>query len=132
MAEQQKAQLDKALPFLIFFVTGVVFLPVFNWLLNQTVAHEQLLHAFLVFLLSGALLIYERRISIKVVYRFSDTSQNLLIFSYAVLVAAIFSKISLVLLIALSLSLASLLIFIFGKEQRRLIFSSIGAFTLFS
>jgi exosortase/archaeosortase family protein len=116
----------------IYVVTGIVFLPVINWLLKQTITHEQLLHSFLVFLLSGALLIYERRIAIRTVYQFSSTAQNLLIFSFAALVIAIFTKISLIVLVALCLSLTSLLLFVFGHGQRRLIFSSIGAFGLFS
>ncbi len=123
---------EKTLPFLIFLVTGIVFFPVINWLLSQTITHEQLLHAFLVFLLSGALLVYERNISIKFVWRFSDTSQNLLIFSYALLVLAIFTHINLIILASLCLSLGSILWFMFGKEQKRLIVSSLGAFALFS
>jgi exosortase/archaeosortase family protein len=132
MEDTKPDSLDRALPFLIFAVTGIVFLPAVNWLLQQTVAHEQLLHAFLVFLLSGALLVYERRITIRPVYQFSNTSQTLLIFSYAALVAAIFSKINLIVLVALCLSLTSLLLFVFGTQRRRLIFSSIAAFGLFS
>jgi len=123
---------EKALPFLIFLITGIVFFPVINWLTGQTVAHEQLLHAFLVFLLTGALLVYERRISIRLAYRFSDTVQNLLIFSYAVLVLAIFTRINLVVLAALCLSVTSFLLFLFGKEHQRLIFSGIGAFAIFT
>ena len=132
MNESRQSQFAGAIPFLIFIVTGVVFFPVIHWLLGQTIAHEQLLHAFLVFLLSGTLLIYERRISIRMVYQFSDTSQNLLIFSYALLVLAIFTRLNLIILASLCLSLASLLVFIFGNSQRRIIFSSIGAFAMFT
>ena len=107
--------LEKSVPFLIFAVTGFVFFPVINWLLQQTVVHEQLLHAFLVFLLSGALLIYERRISINFVYRFSDTSQNILILAYALLVLAIFTKFNLIVLASLCLVAGSFLLFIFGR-----------------
>lgn len=132
MEQQHKSLFDRILPFLIFGITGLVFLPVINWLTRQTFAHEQLLHAFLVFVLTGALLVYERRISVKPVCDFSDSSQNILILSYAVLVAAIFTRINLVLLAALCLSLVSLLFFIFGEGKRRLILSSIGAFAIFT
>jgi exosortase/archaeosortase family protein len=132
MNEQRQTLLERSVPYLIFLVTGVVFLPVINWLLGQTIAHEQLLHAFLVFLLSGSLLVYERHISIRLRFEFSDSSQNLLILSYALLVLAIFTHLNLVILASLSLSLASLLLFVFGREQRRLIYSSIGAFALFA
>ncbi|NDV62401.1 exosortase/archaeosortase family protein [Puniceicoccales bacterium CK1056] len=132
MESRFNTSFDKIIPFFIFMVTGLVFLPVINWLTEQTFAHEQLLHAFLVFVLTGALLVYERRIGIRPVFEFSDTAQNVLILSYALLVAAIFSRINLVLLAALSLSLLSLLLFIFGNDKRRLILSSIGAFTIFT
>jgi exosortase/archaeosortase family protein len=132
MEKKSSLSLDKAIPFLIFAVTGIVFLPVINWLTEQTFAHEQLLHAFLVFVLTGSLLVYERRISIKPVWAFTDTSQNVLILSYALLVLAIFTRFHLIILAALSLSLVSLLLFVFGSGKRRLILSSIGAFTLFT
>lgn len=123
---------EKLMPFLIFLVTGIVFLPVINWLLSATIAHEQLLHAFLVFLLSGTLLVYERHIAISFEWRFSETSQYLLIISYALLVVAIFTKFNLIILASLCLSLGSFLWFMFGKGQSRLIISGLGAFALFS
>lgn len=132
METSRQSFLDRAVPFFIFGVTFIVFLPVINWLLGQTVTHEQLLHGLLVFILTGALLVYERRISIRPVFRFSDTSQNILILSYALLVLAIFTRLNLVILAALCLSLVSLLLFIFGKQRRRLIFSSIAAFAVFT
>lgn len=123
---------DKGIPFAIFAITGLVFLPVINWLLGQTAAHEQLLHAFLVFVMTGSLLVYERRIDVRPVFRFSDTSQNLLILSYALLVLAIFTRLNMVILGALALALLSLLFFVFGSQRRRLILSSTGAFVVFT
>ena len=132
MTSPRQRFLDRATPVLIFVVTGLVFLPVINWLLGQTVAHDQLLHAFLVFLLTGALLVYERRITIRPQLEFSARSQNLLILSYAVLVVAIFTKLSLVVLLALSLSIAALLLYLFGSSQKRFLFSAVGAFVVFT
>jgi exosortase/archaeosortase family protein len=132
MHKQVLESSEKFLPFLIFLVTGIVFFPVIHWLLNQTVTHEQLLHAFLVFLLSCALLIYERRISISFSWEFTDTSQNLLIFSYALLVLAIFTHFNLIILASLSLSLGSFLWFMLGNNYKKLIVSGLCAFALFS
>lgn len=132
MKVQRQITFDRLIPFLIFGVTALVFLPVVNWLLDQTVTHDQLLHGFLVFVLSGSLLVYERRISVRPVWQFSDTSQNLLIFSYALLVIAIFSRLNLIILASLCLSIAAFLLFVFGSERRRLIFSSVGAFAIFT
>lgn len=132
MEQNPSTRFDKTVPFLIFGITGIVFFPVINWLTQQTFAHEQLLHGFLVFVLTGALLVYERRISVRPVYAFTDTSQNILILAYALLVLAIFTRIQLIILASLSLCLVSLLLFVFGSAKRRLILSSIGAFTLFT
>ena len=124
--------LDQVIPLLVFGITGLVFFPVIHWLTARTVANEQLLHGFLVFLLTGALLIHERRISIRPALSFSTTSQNVLIFSYILLALAIFSRLNLIILAALCLSLVAFLLFFFGEEKKRLIVSSVGAFALFS
>jgi len=123
---------DKAVPFVVFAVTGLVFLPVFTWLLGQTSTHEQLLHAFLVFILTGGLIIYERRIKVRPVWRFNDTVQNLLIASYALMVVSILTRLDLVVLASLSFSIAAFLYFVLGAERRRIIFSSVGAFAIFT
>ncbi len=123
---------EKILPFVVYGATGVVFLPVMGWLLRQTVTHNQLLNAFLVFLLTGALMVYERRISLRLKWSFGDLSQNLLVLAYAVLAVAVWSKVNLAILAALSLSMASLLLFVFGREQQRLVLSATGAFALFT
>ncbi|MEX0322454.1 MAG: archaeosortase/exosortase family protein [Puniceicoccaceae bacterium] len=132
MKEKTSSRLDQLVPGLVFAITGIVFLPVINWLLHQTIAHEQLLHSCLVFLLSMSLLVYEQRIRFKPVLDFGPGSQNLLIVSYAVLVVAVFTKFSLIILVALALSLAAFMFYLFGKEQKRLIISAIAAFALFS
>jgi len=124
--------LDQALPLVVFGMTGLVFFPVIHWLTARTIANEQLLHAFLVFLLTGALLIHERRISIRPVLSFGTTSQNVLIVSYILLAVAIFSRLNLIILAALCLGFVAFLLFFFGEEKKRLIYSSVGAFALFT
>ncbi len=123
---------EQALPLFVFGMTGLVFFPVIGWLTARTVANEQLLHAFLVFLLTGALLIHERRISIRPALSFNTTSQNVLISSYIVLALAIVFRLNLIILAALCLSLVAFLIFVFGEERKRLVYSSVGAFALFT
>lgn len=132
MTPNTNTRFDQYIPVLVFAITGFVFLPVINWLLSQTIAHEQLLHSFLVFMLSLSLVVFEQRIRFKPVFRFGDVSQKLLIASYAVLVVAIFTKFSLIILVSLCLSLAAFLIYMLGKEQKRLLISGISAFALFS
>lgn len=129
--EQQRA-FDRYIPYIVYAVTGLTFLPVINWILAQTIAHEQLLHAFLVFLLTGGLLIFERRIGLKPVCRFSDTALNLLVASYVILGLAIVTRQNLAVLAALSLSLASFMVFFLGDGRKRLVFSSVAAFAVFT
>ncbi len=124
--------LDRALPFLVFGITGFVFFPVIHWLLRQTVAHEQLLHAFLVFVLTAGLLALGGRGKVRLVYQFSTTSQNLLLLSYALLAAAVFTRASLVVLAALCLSLAAFGLFLLGHDRRRIVFASVGALAFFA
>jgi exosortase/archaeosortase family protein len=123
---------DRFIPLGIYGITLLVFYPVIAWLLQQTVAQDQLMHGFLVMLFTVALLTLYRRIKITPVLRFTDTAQNLLIMAYAVLVAAIFTKNSLIILASLCLTAASLLYFVFGRENRRLILTSVAAFALFT
>lgn len=132
MGGKPQTRSDHILAILVFGITGIVFFPVINWLLSQTIAHEQLLHSCLVFLLTMAILVFEQGIRFKPVFTFNTSSQNLLIASFAVLLVAVFTKFSFIILAALSLSLASFLIYLFGKDQRRLIVSGIGAFALFT
>lgn len=129
--EQQRA-FDRYIPYIVYAVTGLTFLPVINWILAQTIAHEQLLHAFLVFLLTGGLLVFERRIGLKPVCRFSDTALNLLVASYVILGLAIVTRQNLAVLAALSLSLASFMVFFLGDGRKRLVFSSVAAFAVFT
>ena len=117
---------------MVFILTGVIFFPTIHWLLGQTIAHEQLLHAFLVFLLTGALLILERRIPIKAVFEFDDTAQNTLICSYVLMVIALFTRINLIILLSLAVALTSFFLFAFGHSQKRLILSGTIAFSLYS
>ncbi len=127
-----KLDSERVLPILIFVISGLVFLPVLDWLTRQTFAHEQLLNAFIVLVITVGLLVYEKHISLKPVFRFTDTVQLLLVVSYALLVLAIFTRLNLIILASLSLCLASLLLYLFGHEQKRLVWSSLVAFTLFA
>jgi len=132
MPEVPSARFDKVLALTIFTASGLVFLPTIHWLTAQTIANEQLLHAFIVFAFTGFLIVLEKGISFRPVLRFSRLSQNLLIASYALLLLAVFSRFNLAVLGALSLCLVAFLLFLFGSERQRLIFASVGAFCLFT
>jgi exosortase/archaeosortase family protein len=59
-------------------------------------------------------------------------AQAFLVGAYALLILAIFLKLSTLILLSLSLVLTSFLIWLFGSKRSRLIFSVMGAFTFFS
>jgi exosortase/archaeosortase family protein len=132
MPSRRQALFDKALPFFIFGITAVIFLPLINWLLGQTVAHEQLLHAFLVLLLTGGLLVYERHITLRLAFAFPASVQNTLLLSYALLILAVLTRFNLVVLAAFCLALTAFLLFLFGEDQRRLAYSGMATFAIFT
>lgn len=124
--------LDRWLPAAVYASTALAFLPVLAWLADRATNQDQLLHGFLVFLFTGALLAVQRHLSLSPVLRFTDGCLYLLLAAYASLAAAVFSPANLLILPALSLFLASLLLYLLGQEQRRFIVSSIIAFTVFT
>ena len=123
---------DRWLPGLVYLATALVFLPVLHWLASRAAAQEQLLHAFLVFLFTGALLAIQRQLDLRPVLRFTDTCLYLLLGSYGLLAVAALTKINLTVLAALCLFLASFLLFLLGDGKRRFIYSSVAAFALFT
>lgn len=112
-------------------VTLLVYLPVINWLFDQTTAHDQLLHAFVVLVFSGALITIERGLKLSFYGKMDSRSQNLLIASYGLLVIAVFTNSSLIILLSLSVSLGAFLWFLIGPVHARFILSGLIAFSLF-
>ena len=123
---------DRWLPGLVYLATALVFLPVLHWLASRAAAQEQLLHAFLVFLFTGALLAIQRQLDLRPILRFTDSCLYLLLGAYGLLALAALTKINLIVLAALCLFLASFLLFLLGGEKRRFIYSSVAAFALFT
>lgn len=122
---------ERKLSYLVFIVTGIVFFPVISWLLDRTIAHDQLLHAFIVLIFSGALIIFEGGIKLSYHGRLDSWSQNLLIASYLLLVIAVFTHNGLIILLSLSLGLGSFFWFLIGPAHGRFVFSGLAAFSLF-
>lgn len=127
-----QALLDsRAFAIAIFGITGLIFMPVLAWLARHTAAHEQLLHAFMVYLFTGFLLVMQGRIALRPEWDFSTRSQNLLLAGYATLLLAILIGIPVLTLLALIVCLAALLLWIFGQQQQRLVLSTTIAFGAF-
>jgi exosortase/archaeosortase family protein len=122
---------DRWVLLLVFGSSALIFLPLSVWLVEYTLSHDQLLHAFLVLGFTGALLIIHRRLSLKPVWVFGRLSQNLLIVAYVLLFAAWFSHNPFVFLLAYCIAITSVLIFVFGESKARVVGSIMAAFTLF-
>jgi len=128
----QFSKRDNWLVLAVYAVTVAVFYPVFNWLLTQTTAHEQLTHAFLVLAFTGILIVLQNRIRMKLRFTFTPMAQALLMAAYALIVVTVLIGFNPLILPALSLVVCSMLLWVFGPERRRLIFSLMGAFILFT
>lgn len=116
---------------LLFGVTGFVLFPAIQWLVRETAAHSQLLHGFLVFLLTIVLLVFNRDNALARIYSLGRSATFCLVSAYAILVVAAVSGLNFLVLPAIALVCASLLFYLFGEKQRRLIISSVLCLGLF-
>jgi hypothetical protein len=107
MKNSRQIALNGWIPYLVFATTALVYFPVITWLLAQTLAHGQLAHAFIVFLLTGILLASSRDLDFRPVWKFTETCQNLLILSYIILAAGIYADWGFFILFSLAISLSS-------------------------
>lgn len=122
---------DRWLPAAVFLVTGIVFLPLLIWLTRHTAAHEQLFHAFIVYLFTGFLLVIQKRIPLAAQWDFSNRVQLLLLAGYALLTIAILLKLAVLSLPAMGLALAAFLLWLLGPAQQRFVLSTSMAFLAF-
>lgn len=121
----------EALPLSLYALAVVVFLPVIAWLWRRTTTEEQLLHAFVVLLFALAILIYDKRISLRAVCDFGRMSALLLIASLVLAVAATLSGASILVLPGFVFALASALVYVFGGAIARFTSALLGAFSLY-
>jgi exosortase/archaeosortase family protein len=131
-ASNNQPSRDPLVASIVFLTTGLIFLPVLGWLLRLTTDNDQLLHAFLVLAFTTILLVVQRHVQLRPVWKLNDRSLYCLLASYAVLLLAIFSGVGLLTLPALSLSVAAWLLFVFGTGQQRFLFAAVTAFALFT
>lgn len=123
---------DNVLLIAVYGLTAVFLFPVMHWLLNQTTAQEQLTHAFMVLVFTGALLAIEGDIRLKLRMEFGKLAQGTLVACYVAGLLASFSFHAPFLLLSLALFGLSLLLWLFGGERKRFIFAIMGAFVLFT
>lgn len=111
--------------------TAIIFLPLSRFLVTRTIEQEQLLHSFLVLLIAGGFLVYERRMRLRPVWRFGRWSLGFLGASYATLAGVLLTGSPLLMIPAFCLAAASAAFFVLGEQGKRLIAAVVAAFALF-
>ncbi len=121
----------EAFPLSLFAVVAFTFLPVTSWLWDQTVTHEQLLHAFIILGLALVFLIYDNREDLKPQLKFGPGAGVLLASGLVLAVVAAISHITFLVLPGLILSIAAALLYVLGRRAARFITALLGAFSLY-
>lgn len=121
------------MPVLLLFSTLAVYGSLLHMLFVQTVAHEQLLHAFFVLALAGGLVFYESRVPLKPKWQLTNTVIGLLSANYILLILGWLTGWTLLLVPGLCCALAALAVYVLGDERIRMVvawFSAFGAFVV--
>lgn len=124
-------RMESRLPLLVLGLTGLVLLPAIYWLIRETATHDQLLHGFLVFLLTLGLIFLHQKKDLPLLCHFGKASINALLITYGALLLAVLANLNFLILPAVAAACASLLYFLFGSAHNRLILSSVGCLLLF-
>lgn len=123
--------LERHLPLVLLGLTGLILLPAIRWLVRETATHDQLLHGFLVFLLTLSLILLHHRKDLPLQFRMGKSSLNALLLTYAALVLAVLAHLNFLILPALACACAALLYFLLGDTHHRLILSSVACLLFF-
>lgn len=129
------------LPWLLYGLTALIFLPVTQWLLTQTWEQQQLRHAFIILGFAGAILVYHHRLKLRPVWQFDNLHLYLLMGAFGLFgLSGLFLKAEpealkllgmLAMMTSYLLALASALLFAFGRRVGRFLRAMLGAFALF-
>ncbi|MEM6822516.1 MAG: exosortase/archaeosortase family protein [Verrucomicrobiota bacterium] len=112
----------------LFFLTVFLFGPATLWLVEQTILHDQLMHAFIILGFAGVYLMMENREKLSLVLSFGNRSTTLLMMSFLVLALTTITHWSPLILIAYCLAIAGWLLFIFGERLARFVLALLSAF----
>lgn len=123
---------ERLLPLVLFGLTAAVFWPALQWLVRETATHGQLLHGFIVFIMTIGLLVFNQQKPVPRVYHLGKIAINWLIAAYAVLVIAVLGNLNFLILPALALALGALLLYLLGAQQKRLIITATLSFLIFT
>ncbi len=125
------AKSDLAAGLVIYAATAFVFYPLTRFLFTRTVGQDQLLHSFIVLVLAGAFIVFERRLRLRPAWKLGRWSLSLLGASYALLLVVLITKWNFLMIPSYCFAVASAAIFAFGEGTKRFVGAFVGAFALF-
>lgn len=100
-------------------LTAVVFWPAGRWLATQAFAREQLKQSFLLVLLAGAWIAWEKRSSLRIDLRLSNITLGWLFSSYVLAAGALLFKTPLLFIAGMVAAVGGLVNYVFGRQALR-------------
>jgi exosortase/archaeosortase family protein len=110
---------DIALTLGLLVFTAVVFWPPLRWLASQAFAREQLKQSFILVLLAGVWIAWEKRQTLRLHCQLSNVALGWLVGAYALVAAALFFKSPLFILAGLVAAAGGLVNYVFGAQAFR-------------
>jgi exosortase/archaeosortase family protein len=123
---------DQALSVILFIITVALFWPSLAWIAQQTIAHEQLQHAFIILAFACLAIIQTQRKELPVALSFGKLAQLYLGISFAVLFLSHLFVSGWGVLLAGSLAIISWILFVCGPGSHRSALALIGVFAAYT
>jgi exosortase/archaeosortase family protein len=110
---------DFLLALVLLGFTAVVFWPPLRWLASQTFAREQLKQSFILVVLAGIWIAWEKRRTLRLNLQFSNTTLAWLLTSYALAAGALVFKTPLLILAGIVAAVGGTVNYLFGGQAFR-------------
>lgn len=110
---------DLLLALAVLGFTAVVFWPPIRWLASQTFAREQLKQSFILVVLAGLWIAFEKRHTLRLKLEFSNTTIGWLLAAYALAGGALLFKTPLLILAGLVAAVGGAVNYVFGAQAFR-------------
>jgi exosortase/archaeosortase family protein len=114
----------------LLVVTAVVFWPALRWLATQTFAHEQLKQSFLIVLIAGGWIAWDKRRVLRVNFQLSNVALGCLCTSYALAAGALWWQAPLLFLAGMVAAVGGLVNYVFGGQAFRRTVPLLSVFAL--
>jgi exosortase/archaeosortase family protein len=114
----------------LLIVTAVVFWPALRWLATQTFAHEQLKQSFLIVLIAGGWIAWDKRHTLRINLQLSNVTLGCLVTSYALAAGALWWQAPLLFLAGMVAAAGGLVNYVFGGQAFRRTLPLLSVFAL--